>query len=468
LGILHLEHNMTSIPRTIHAEQQRDGLPMPQRAFAIAAVIAAIVLVVLDGAIANIALPPIADSLAVSPSATVWVITGYQTALVMALLPCAALGESTGMRRVFVSGIALFVAASAGCTLSPSLPWLVACRFVQGLGGAAIMALGVALLRFIYPQRLLGAAIGWNALAIALSAAAGPAVGASILSVAGWPWLFAVNLPVGAVVLAAARALPSPQPSGRRFDWASAALNAVGFAACVIGFDQLTAAPAAGTVMIAGGAMSLILLVRREWRRPAPLVPIDLLRARPFRLAVMASICCFSGQMAGMVALPFLLQHGLGQDAWTAGLYMTPWPLTVAIAAPLSGRLSDRFGTAWLCVAGGACLAAGLALAGLWTLDGDARLLVPFTMLAGLGFGLFQTPNNRTMLLSAPRVRSGAAGGMQGTARLAGQTTGAIIMALLFSVMSSAAAPRVGLVVGAVLALLGGLVSALRVEEPDA
>jgi DHA2 family multidrug resistance protein-like MFS transporter len=144
------------------------------------------------------------------------------------------------------------------------------------------------------------------------------------------------------------------------------------------------------------------------------------------------------------------------------GLYMTPWPLTVALAAPIAGRLADRTPTAWLCAAGGLCLAVGLTLAALWPLERHLAPLVVFMALSGLGFGFFQTPNNRNMLLAAPRERSGAAGGAQATARLSGQTCGAVLMALLFTLASPDAAPRVGLTVGAALALAAGLVSMLR------
>jgi DHA2 family multidrug resistance protein-like MFS transporter len=177
---------------------------------------------------------------------------------------------------------------------------------------------------------------------------------------------------------------------------------------------------------------------------------------------VIASVLCFSGVAAGMVALPFYLQHGLGVSAWMTGLYMTPWPLTVGIAASLAGRLADRVSTARLCATGGLLLAIGLLAAALWPLQENLLPLVPITVVCGLGFGLFQMPNNRNMFLAAPRERSGAAGGMQGTARLVGQTTGAIIMTLLFSTTSLDAAPRIGLAVAAALTLAAGVVSALR------
>lgn len=444
------------------------GLPAPRRSYATLAIMAAMVLVVLDGAIANIALPTIASSFQVSPAASVWVVSSYQMALVMALLPCAALGESWGLRRTFTAGVFIFTGASLLCALSPSLPWLIAARFIQGLGGAAVMALGIALMRFTYPHRLVGAVIGWNATVIALSAAAGPTVGSTILVISSWQWLFAINLPIGAIVLLAALALPQPAGSRRTLDMASVALNATAFASLVLGVDRITSEPGLAAALLVTSVASFAALVRRETPRPAPLIPLDLLANRPFRISVIASVCCFAGQMASYIALPFYFQHSLGLDAFTTGLYMTPWPLVVAIAGPLSGRMSDRFSTGLLCAAGGGFLALGLALVALWPIQKDPWPLVPFLMLGGFGFGIFQTPNNRNMLLSAPRERSGSAGGMQATARLLGQTLGSVIMAMLFTLTSSAAAPRIGLAVSAVLALVAGLVSTMRIERDTA
>jgi len=440
----------------------------PRRTAAVVCVLAAIILVVLDAAIANVALPAIAHSLDVTPAVSVRVITVYQTALVMALLPCAALGESLGYRRVYTAGIALFSGASALCAFAPSLDWLVAARFIQGLGGACVMSLGVALLRFVVPQSQLGTAIGWNALAVALGSAAGPTVGALLLSAASWPWLFAINLPLGALVLLGTRALPRVPGSGRDLDLISVVLNAAAFASLVVGAELLpdNRALALALLVVAGFAMAA--LVRREMRRDAPLIPLDLLRDASFRVSVIASVCCFAGQSAAMVALPFYLQHSLGQDALHTGLFITPWPLTVALVAPISGRLADRVSGAWLCALGGALLAAGLAGMALWPRHGTPFALIPFVILCGVGFGLFQVPNNRNMFLSVPRARSGAAGGMQGTARLTGQIIGAVLMTLLLAMTSVDVAPRIGLGSAAVLTLIAGLVSTLRAPLGDA
>ena len=443
-------------------DRDEGGLPRTRRRVATAAVLASLVLVVIDGAVANVALPTIAGVLQAPAALSIWVVTGYQLALVIALLPCAAIGESLGYRRVFVGGLIFFTAASAMCALAPTLPWLVAARFLQGFGGAAIMSLGMALMRFVHPPERLGAVIGWNALAVALSGAAGPTIGATILSLASWPWLFAVNIPIGAAALIASLGLPSAAGSGRRVDLLSVALNACLFGSLVVGADLATTRPVWSVALLAAALMAVVALVRREAPLKAPLIPLDLLRDRRFRISAIASVSCFAGQTAGAVALPFYLQHQLGQDAMMTGLYMTPWPLAVAFAAPIAGRLADRAPTAWLCAAGGTCLAAGLALAAAWPLNHDPRPLAVFMTLSGLGFGSFQTPNNRNLLLAAPRERSGAAGGVQATARLIGQTGGAVLTALLFTIASADVAPRIGLAVGAALALAAGLVSLLR------
>ena len=446
-----------------NAVHDADGLPLPRRLAAVAAILGGGVLVVLDGAIANIALPAIARQLQAAPADAVWIITAYQLAVVMFLLPASAVGERFGYRRVFAGGVALFTAASVLCALAPSLPWLVAARCLQGLGSAAVMPLGLALLRFTYPRRLLARSIAWNALAVAAASAAGPTLGAFILSAASWPWLFAVNLPIGLLVLAACAALPSPPRSARRIDVWSIALNAGLFASFVMGCDRLVVHPLHGGALLALSAICLGLLVRRELPKAAPLIPLDLLRVHSFRVSVIASVCCFTGQMAALVALPFYLQHELGQSAVTTGLLMTPWPLAVMLAAPLSARLAQRVPSAWLCAGGSACFASGLALCALWPLHGNPALpIAVFTSLAGFGFGLFQTPNNQNMLLSAPRERSGAAGGAQGTARLTGLTLGSLLMSLMFALLSPHSAVHWGLTIAALAALAGSVVSLLR------
>jgi DHA2 family multidrug resistance protein-like MFS transporter len=225
--------------------------------------------------------------------------------------------------------------------------------------------------------------------------------------------------------------------------------------------------PAVSAALLAAALLAVPALVRREMPKTAPLIPLDLLGDASFRVSVAASVCCFAGQAMAMLALPFYLQHVLGKTPMSAGLYMTPWPLAVAVAAPITSRLAKSVPTASLCAAGGACLSVGLAAAALWPLADNALPLAAFTMVCGVGFGLFQVPNNQNMFLSAPLARSAAAGGMQGTARLVGQTSGAVIMTLLLTLLPADTAPRTGLGIGALLALAAGLVSLLRIRPPN-
>jgi DHA2 family multidrug resistance protein-like MFS transporter len=446
-------------------EPHADGLPAPRRHFAIAVLLLTLVLVVLDSAIANIALPSIAASLHANPSDTVWVVSSYQLAVLVALLPCGVIGEMVGPRRVFLAGVALFTLASAGCAFSSTLSMLVAARFVQGLGGGAIMALGIMNLRFSVPQRLLGTIIGINAMTIAVASAAGPGIAGAILAVASWPLLFAVNIPLGIVVLTAGGVLAGPKGVARRLDGRAVAANTLMFVLFFIGADRVASAPVSAGLLIAGSIACLFWLLRLERRSAAPLVPIDLLATPAFRVSVIASVCCFTGQTLGVIALPFYLQHGLGMTATEAGIYMMPWPAAVALIAPISGGLADRVKTAWLCATGGALLALGLAAVGLLPADQRGVVFVVGTVIAGLGFGLFQTPNNRVLLLSAPKERSGAAGAMQGTARLTGQTLGAVLMAVIFGVVPLASAPEVALVLAAAFAGAAAAVSLGRARH---
>jgi DHA2 family multidrug resistance protein-like MFS transporter len=255
--------------------------------------------------------------------------------------------------------------------------------------------------------------------------------------------------------------MPSSVPTRRPPDWISIGLVAVGFAALIFGAEALASRAWLALTLVAVAALFLSVLWRRETPKSLPLVPFDLLRVRAFRLSVIASICCFVGQTAGLLALPFYL-HGLGETPFTVGLYMTSWPVAVAAAAIVSGRLASRFAPALLCTAGGVLLATGMAGAALLPLHQASLALVACTVLCGLGFGVFQVPNNRAMLLEVPVTRSAAAGGMQGTARLLGQTFGSVLVTVLFVSAPALAAPRLSLAIGAMFALAAAIVSATR------
>ncbi len=443
----------------------KDGLPVPRRYWSAAAIWLALSMAVLDGAIANVALPTIARELGASPAMSVWIINGYQLTITVLLLPLAALGDRIGYKCIYVPGLALFTAGSVACALSDGLTLLIAARVFQGIGAACIMSMNTALVRATYPAKMLGRGIGYNALVLSLSAAAGPTVAALILSVATWPWLFLINLPIGiAALMVARRALPDPHGHGEPFDWISALLSGAMMGLAIFGAEWFAreAAPFGLVIVIAGVAAGII-LVWREWGDPRPLFPVDLLKIPLFGISIATSTVSFAAQMLAYVTMPFLLQSVLGRSVFETGLLMTPWPLALGVAAPLAGRLADRYPAGLLGGIGLSIFAFGLIeLSRLQihpgTIDIAWRMAV-----CGLGFGLFQSPNNRTIVSSAPRHRSGAAGGMLATARLLGQTIGAVSVAAAFHLAGVAVGPKL-LAAAAVAAAVAAALSLLRLS----
>src|SRR5271165_6118835 len=215
-----------AIPTTVPTVATPDGVPMPQRMWAILTIGLGLTLAVLDGGIANVALPTIAREVNTSPANSIWVVNAYQLAVTISLLPLSSLGEIHGYRRIYQAGLVLFTLASLACALSSSLPTLIVARMLQGFGAAGIMSVNSALIRFIYPRRWLGRGVGLNATVASIASAVGPTVASAILAVAPWPWLFAVNVPLGILgAFIALRALPDTPRSGVRFDGGSAALQ---------------------------------------------------------------------------------------------------------------------------------------------------------------------------------------------------------------------------------------------------
>jgi MFS transporter, DHA2 family, multidrug resistance protein len=441
-----------------------DGVPVPQRRWAILTVGLSLFLAIIDGVIANVALPTIARDVHASPSASIWVVNAYQLAIIISLLPLASLGEIYGYGRICKIGLFVFTLASLGCSLSDSLVTLTIARVIQGFGAAGIMSVNGALIRVTYPQSQLGRGVGINAMVVAVSSAIGPTIASAILSVAPWPWLFVVNVPIGAIVLIIAlRALPESPRLPIKFDIGSAALSALTFGLLIVGIDTLGHQPAPWLVVAEMGAAVVLgfVVVHRQLSLSSPLLPVDLLRIPIFALSIGTSVCSFGAQMLAYVSLPFYLEDTLGRGQIETGLLLTPWPLIAAVTASSAGRLADRYDAGLLGVLGMGLMAAGLALVAMLPGHPTDFDIIWRVALCGVGFGLFQAPNNRAIMMSAPRERSGGASGMLSMARLLGQTTGTSLVALIFSV-AGAHANAVTIATGACFAAAGAVVSSFR------
>ncbi|WP_363316679.1 MFS transporter [Alistipes sp.] len=447
-----------------------DGLPMPRRLGAILAVAFGVGLSVLDATVVGVALPTLSREMGVSSADSIWIVNAYQLATVVALLPLSALGDSLGYRRIYVAGLALFTLASALCALAGTYPLLVAGRVLQGFGAAAVTSVNTTLIRIIYPRAQLGRGMGINATVVAVSSVAGPTVAGALLAVGDWPWLFAVNLPVGVAAFALARRfLPdNPEPcAGRGFRWRDAALNALTFGclmASVEGFshgaDRRWVAVGLAVAVAVGWRF-----VRGQLRAERPLLPFDLMRIPLFLVSILTSVCSYFAQMLAMVALPFYFQHECGYDACRTGLLLTAWPAVIVVAAPVAGSLVGRIHAGLLGGAGLAAMAAGLLALALLPDNPATGSIVWRLMLCGVGFALFQSPNNSLLIASAPRHRSGSASGMLATARLVGQTAGAGAMALLFH-LAPEAPTRAALLLSCLCAAAGSLTGFSRLSLP--
>ena len=456
-----------------------DGLPPWQRHRAMLVIIVGLTMAVLDGSIVNLALPGIARSLNASAAHSIWVVNAYQIATLVMLLPLAAMGERLGYRRVYLVGMALFALSSVAAMLANSLGTLIVARALQGLGAAGIMSVNTALVRLTYPRAQLGNGLVINSMVVALASVAGPSVAAGILSVASWPWLFALNLPFSAFTLwLGRRALPSNPVGGplkARSPLLDVVLNVLTFALIFIGAERLGAASAAGQSLASPGSWGALvaglvvgaIYLRRQWHLSTPLFPVDLLRIPVFALSMGASVGAFCAQMLAYLALPFLLLETHGRTPMQAGLLITAWPLAIVAVAPLAGRLIGRYPDGLLGGIGMAVFASGLLLLAQLPAQPSDLDIVWRMAWCGTGFALFQSPNNHSIVTSAPLARSGAASGMLGTARLVGQTSGAVMLAALFTVWPphNGQGETVALYLAGAFALLAGVSSSLRLRN---
>lgn len=451
-----------------------DGLEPKRRLWAVMSAMLALAMAVLDINIVNVVLPHMAGVWDVSDSMVIWVITIYQLAIVTMLLPFSFLGDKFGYNRVFLFGISVFLIGSIVCVSAQSFEMLLVGRFIQGLGASAQTGVNQAQLRTLYPARLIGRALALNATVVAISSAIGPTLAGVLLSLGSWRWLFAINLPLGLLSITLgliflpriSKARPMP------IDLLSVVLNVLTFGLLFYALDYYSRG---GRIFVAVTLLfhSYIfgsIYVRREKKKNVPMLPIDLIKIPLFSRSLFTSFCSFVASMALLVSLPFFFHNMLGYTPFETGLMITPWPVATIIVAPISGRLVCSVHPGILGAIGMALFSVGCGL--LWALlyHPSTWLGIVALVLCGAGFGMFQTPNNTTIMTCAPKARSGGSSGMIGVARLTGQTLGASAVALVFALQSDSTllSTQTSTIIALLFALTASILSISRIKMKTA
>lgn len=444
------------------------GLETPRRYFAIFAISCGTALMVMDGALPNVALPTIAEDLGISSSSAILIVSVTQLVLVMTLLPFSALGSRIGLRRMYQLGLCLFLVAAILCFFATSFPLLLAARALQALGVAAALSVASALLRSTYPTQQLGRGLGINTVIVASAGGIAPILGGYIVSVVDWHWIFLTTAPLGLVSLAVGqRALPDVERIEDRVSKLGALLCALTFGLIISGLLALAGdyhLPTASLILVAGIFIA-VLFVRRELALATPILPVDLLANRIVALSIIAAQVAFIASTSFVLALPFRLQQHFGFSPSEVGTVIAPLPLAMMASAPLAGVLSDRYHPAILGGLGMAFASSGMLLVALLP-EGATQLDIAWRMaLCGTGYGLFFSPNAKLIISAAPLERAASAGGLIATGRLAGQALGAaLVAALLAAGQGSDSTPAF---VGAALTFMAGLCSIARLSYAE-
>jgi EmrB/QacA subfamily drug resistance transporter len=392
------------------------------------ALLAGVIMGPLDASIVYIAMPSIARHFSVDPQTVGWVSMSYLLVMGSFLLAFGRMGDIFGFRRLYLTGLLLFVAASALCGLAPSLIWLVSLRALQALGAGLTMAMAPAITTATFPPEERGKALGITGMAVALGLALGPSIGGMLVEIYDWRLIFYVNIPIGLIAYFwCYRVLPDKRSEIRRkFDWQGALL---GFAALftMLFFASRGQAVNWSWTILLTGMLALIFLagfIAVEKRVAEPMLDLSLFKNRIFSAGCSTSLLNFMTQYIIVFLTPFLLQELMGYTAGQAGAIMTAFPLAVLVVAPVAGALSDRIGQRGLAFTGSLlCTLAAIALSGL------NRYAAPLDVvwrlsLFGMGTGMFQSPITSAVMGSVPKFRLGIAAGVLSTTRNIGMVLG--------------------------------------------
>lgn len=436
--------------------------------FALAAAVLGFFVVTLDAVVVNVALPSIRDGLGGGITGLQWVLDGYTLMFAALLLSAGSLADRIGARRAFAAGVGLFVVASIACGAAPTLDLLVAARFVQGAAAAVIMPASLTLLSQAYPDRVRrGRAVAIWALGGSVASTSGPLLG-GLLTLADWRLIFFLNVPVGALALALAGRAVSSAGRAAPFDWSGQVAAVVAMAALTFGAIEAGSAGRLDPTVLAAFAAAAIgvaafVLVQARGRHP--MVPLDLFRARTFRIALGTGFAF----MVGYYGLPFLaslyLQGERGLTSFETGLVFLPMMLIGLALTPFSARIVERFGARWPICLGLLTMTVGLGVFAVLPATTPPAALSLVMVLVGIGGPLTMPPMTAVLLDHVPAETTGVASGVFNTSR---QLGGALAVAVFGALLANSASVMDGLRNSLLLAaavLLIATVASARLPE---
>jgi EmrB/QacA subfamily drug resistance transporter len=417
---------------------QQQAVDYSRKWYVMAAVAMSIFLGTIDGSIVNIALPTLVKELNTDFATVQWVVLAYLLGISTLILSTGRLGDMIGKKPVFTTGFIIFTAGSVLCGLAPTVYWLIAFRVVQSVGASMTMALGIAIITEAFPPGERGKALGIGGAIVSVGIVIGPTLGGLIIDALSWRWIFYVNLPIGIIgTLMAIRFVPNFKPTGRqKFDFLGAITLFVSLLALLLALtmgQQLGFSNSRILVLFGIWLIFLIAFLFIEWNVNQPMIDLRLFKHSLLSVNLVTGFITFIAIAGALILMPFYLENILGYEPRQVGFFMAIVPIGLGIVAPISGSMSDRFGTRPITVIGLMFLVVGyLAMSTLssqTTIVGYILRLLP----VGLGMGIFQSPNNSAIMGSAPRERLGVVAGLLAITRTLGQTTGIAILGALWA-----------------------------------
>ncbi|MGD8466739.1 MAG: DHA2 family efflux MFS transporter permease subunit [Anaerolineae bacterium] len=422
------------------------GADYSRKWYVMAAVAMGIFLATIDGSIVNVALPTLTREFGAEFAVVQWVVLAYLLAVTTLMLSVGRLGDMIGKKPLYATGFVVFTAGSVLCGLSPTIYWLIGFRVLQAIGAAMMMALGMAIVTEAFPRSERGKALGLSGSMVSVGIVIGPVLGGLLIGALSWHWIFYVNLPIGIVgTWMVLRFVPNLKPPGeQRFDL----LGAVTLFICLMALlmaltlgQQVGFTDAWVVGLLASSLIFLVAFLTLERRIQEPMIDLGLFRNRLFNINLVTGFVTFISLSGTIILMPFYLENVLGYDPQAVGFLLAIVPIAVGITSPISGTLSDRFGTRPITVIGLSILLLGFLAVSTLSTDTTSLGYVLRFLPIGIGVGVFQSPNNSAVMGAVPPQRLGVASGLLSVTRTLGQTTG---IAALGALWASRVAQRAG------------------------